>query len=366
VLADSTVSQLGYMFLAVGVGGYAAGIFVVCSHAWLKALVFLGSGAVIHALHGEQDLRNMGGLKKHLPITYWTFLIGAIAIAGIPPLAGFFSKDEILWKTFSEHHYVLWGIGMLTAFLTATYMFRLVFLTFHGERRHDAPAPEHPEEEEPAAPGASHVAHGTSHVAHGTSHVAPGTSHVHDAPPAMAFALIVLAIGSVLAGFIGIPHALGGSNWIETFLHPAFVAPGAPHEAVVHHAEASTEIMLMFLSVGLAAAGIGLAWYFFVSNRAAADRMAGSFSGVHRVLLNKYYVDEIYDTAIVQPIKIVSTGGLWKGVDAGGIDAAVNGVGLGVSGSSSVLRRLQTGSIRTYAASLFGGVVLVPVYYLYR
>jgi NADH-quinone oxidoreductase subunit L len=182
----------------------------------------------------------------------------------------------------------------------------------------------------------------------------------------MAFALIVLAIGSVLAGFIGIPHALGGSNWIETFLHPAFVAPGAPHEAVVHHAEASTEIMLMFLSVGLAAAGIGLAWYFFVSNRAAADRMAGSFSGVHRVLLNKYYVDEIYDTAIVQPIKIVSTGGLWKGVDAGGIDAAVNGVGLGVSGSSSVLRRLQTGSIRTYAASLFVGVVLVLGYYLYR
>jgi NADH-quinone oxidoreductase subunit L len=303
----------------------------------------------------------MGGLKKHLPITYWTFLIGAIAIAGIPPLAGFFSKDEILWKTFSEHHYVLWGIGMLTAFLTATYMFRLVFLTFHGERRHDAPATEHPEEEESAAHGTSHVAHGTSPA----SAKAPAGKHVHDAPPAMAFALIVLAIGSVLAGFIGIPHALGGSNWIETFLHPAFVAPGAPHEAAVHHAEASTELMLMALSVGLAVAGIGLAWYFFVTNRAAADRMAGSFSGIHRVLLNKYYVDEIYDTAIVQPIRIVSTGALWKGVDAGGIDGAVNGVGLGIRGSSSVLRRLQTGSIRTYAASLFLGVVLVLGYYLY-
>ena len=180
----------------------------------------------------------------------------------------------------------------------------------------------------------------------------------------MAFALIVLAVGSVLAGFIGIPHALGGSNWIETFLHPAFVAPGAPHEAAAVHGEAATELMLMALSVGLAAAGIGLAWYFFVTNRAAADRMAGSFSGIHRVLLNKYYVDEIYDTAIVQPIKIVSTGGLWKGVDAGGIDGAVNGVGLAISGGSSVLRRLQTGSIRTYAASLVLGVVLVLGYYL--
>jgi NADH-quinone oxidoreductase subunit L len=368
VLAYSTVSQLGYMFLAMGVGAFGAGIFHLYTHAFFKALLFLGSGAVIHALHGEQDLRNMGGLKKHLPITYWTFLIGAIAIAGIPPLAGFFSKDEILWKTFSEHHYVLWGIGMLTAFLTATYMFRLVFLTFHGERRHDAPAPEHPEEEEPAAHGTSPVAHSTSHP---STPPAPSLGagghggHLHDAPPAMAFALIVLAVGSVLAGFIGIPHALGGSNWIETFLHPAFVAPGAPHEAAVHHAEASTELMLMALSVGLAVAGIGLAWYFFVTNRAAADRMAGSFSGIHRVLLNKYYVDEIYDTAIVQPIKIVSTGALWKGVDAGGIDGAVNGVGLGISGSSSLLRRLQTGSIRTYAASLFLGVVLVLGYYLY-
>jgi NADH-quinone oxidoreductase subunit L len=366
VLAYSTVSQLGYMFLAMGVGAYAAGIFHLYTHAFFKALLFLGSGAVIHALHGEQDLRNMGGLKKHLPITYWTFLIGAIAIAGIPPLAGFFSKDEILWKSFSEHHYVLWGIGMLTAFLTATYMFRLVFLTFHGERRHDAPVPEHPEEEEPAAhPGVVGAggAHGaTKHAGHGHG---AHDGHLHDAPPAMAFALIVLAIGSVLAGFIGIPHALGGSNWIETFLHPAFVAPGAPHEAAAVHAEAATELMLMALSVGLAVAGIGLAWYFFVTNRAAADRMAASFSGIHRVLLNKYYVDEIYDTAIVQPIKIVSTGGLWKGVDAGGIDGAVNGVGLGISGGSSVLRRLQTGSIRTYAASLFLGVVLVLGYYLY-
>src|SRR5688572_12431860 len=195
VLAYSTVSQLGYMFLAMGVGAFAGGIFHLYTHAFFKALLFLGSGAVIHALHGEQDLRNMGGLKKHLPITYWTFLIGAIAIAGFPPLAGFFSKDEILWKTFSGHNYVLWGIGMVTALLTATYMFRLVFMAFHGERR--APShSEHPEEEEPAAHGASDVS--TSHAAPASAQAAAGkhdAGHLHDAPPSMAFALIVLAIG---------------------------------------------------------------------------------------------------------------------------------------------------------------------------
>src|SRR4051794_1473746 len=247
VLAYSTVSQLGYMFLAMGVGAYAAGIFHLYTHAFFKALLFLGSGAVIHALAGEQDLRNMGGLKKGLPITYWTFLIGALAIAGIFPLSGFFSKDEILFRTFSSGRTVLWAIGLITAFLTATYMFRLVFLAFHGERRHDAP-PEHPEEEEPAAhaaggdiagaraaahsSGASHSAPGATHPASGTPHPASRTphpasahgDHLHDAPPAMAFALIVLAIGSVVAGIVGIPHAIGGSNEIEAFLAPSFEA----------------------------------------------------------------------------------------------------------------------------------------------
>jgi NADH-quinone oxidoreductase subunit L len=362
VLAYSTVSQLGYMFLAMGVGAYAAGIFHLYTHAFFKALLFLGSGAVIHALAGEQDLRNMGGLKKHLPITYWTFLIGALAIAGIPPLAGFFSKDEILWRTFSTEwpafHLLLYVVGILTAFLTATYMFRLVFMAFHGERRHPSTslgsgmaAPEHPEEEEPVA-----------------QHAASGMHHgVHDAPPSMAFALIVLAIGSVLAGFIGVPHAIGGNNWIETFLEPAFLAPGAAHEAVAAvHAEGSTELLLIGLSIGLAAAGIGIASYFWLRNPAAATDWARRFRGIHMLLLNKYYVDEIYDTAIVQAIKLISTGGLWKGVDAGGIDMAVNGVGLSVRGSSNVLRRLQTGSIRVYAASLFVGAVAVLGYYLWR
>ena len=367
VLAYSTVSQLGYMFLAMGVGAYAAGIFHLYTHAFFKALLFLGSGAVIHALAGEQDLRNMGGLKKHLPITYWTFVIGALAIAGFPGLAGFFSKDEILWRTYTAHdpgfHFLLWVIGMLTAFLTATYMFRLVFLAFHGERRHpstslgagEAP-PEHPEEEEPAA----------KHGAHSTSHTAHSPSHVHDAPPSMAFALIVLAIGSVVAGYVGVPHALGGSNMIETFLHPAFVAPGAPHEAAAVHGDTGTELMLMALSVGLALAGIGLAFYFWNRNRPAADNMARRFGPLYRLLLNKYYVDEIYDAAIVQPIKLLSTGGLWKGVDAGAIDGAVNGVGGLVRTGSGALRRLQTGSIRAYAASLFLGAVMILGYYLWR
>ena len=220
VLAYSTVSQLGYMFLAMGMGAYAAGIFHLYTHAFFKALLFLGSGAVIHALAGEQDIRNMGGLKKGLPITYWTFLIGAIAIAGVPGLAGFFSKDEILWRTFASGHWILWTIGVLTSLLTATYMFRLVFLTFHGERRHAAAAPAHPEESEPTAqspalaaaagPAAGRSAH--AHDAHG--HGAHG--HLHDAPPAMAAVLVVLAIGSVLAGYVGVPAAWAAATASST------------------------------------------------------------------------------------------------------------------------------------------------------
>jgi NADH-quinone oxidoreductase subunit L len=183
----------------------------------------------------------------------------------------------------------------------------------------------------------------------------------------MAFALIVLAIGSVLAGYVGVPRALWGSNWIESFLHPAFLAPGADHAAAAAvHGDISTERLLMGLSVGLAFAGLGIAMYFWLRNPAVADAWQKRFSGLHKLLSNKYYVDEIYDAAIVQPIKIVSTGGLWKGMDAGVIDGSVNGVGLGIRASSMGLRRLQTGSIRAYAASLFLGAVLVLGYYLWR
>jgi NADH-quinone oxidoreductase subunit L len=213
VLAYSTVSQLGYMFLAMGVGAYAAGIFHLYTHAFFKALLFLGSGAVIHALAGEQDLRNMGGLKKQLPITYWTFLIGALAIAGVPLLSGFFSKDEILFRTFTSestpYHRPFWLIGILTSLLTATYMFRLVFLAFHGERKHDAPAAAHPGDE-PAAHGHAAAPVHDAYAAH--AHGGHGHGAPHDAPWSMALPLIVLAIGSVFAGYVGVPQALGGSN----------------------------------------------------------------------------------------------------------------------------------------------------------
>ena len=396
VLAYSTVSQLGYMFLAMGVGAYAAGIFHLYTHAFFKALLFLGSGAVIHALAGEQDLRNMGGLKKYLPVTYWTFLIGAIAIAGVPGFSGFFSKDEILYRTYTSANSaakVLWTVGIVTSLLTATYMFRLVFLAFHGERR--APAPDtthpataahghgagaHPEEEEPAA---QHGAHGHGH-GHG--------GHIHDAPPSMAIPLIVLAIGSVLAGYAGVPHVLGGSNRIESFLEPSFevsesarrtetlgaeAAPAAPEavrpvsiqepgspDSAPH--DASPELMLMAISSGIAVAGIFIAAYFWLRNRPAADAISRRLHPVYNLLLHKYYVDEIYDAAIVQPIKLVSTGGLWKGVDAGLIDGVVNGVGRTIRAGSGGLRRFQTGSVRTYAASLFLGVVLILGWYLFR
>jgi NADH-quinone oxidoreductase subunit L len=339
VLAYSTVSQLGYMFLAMGVGAYAAGIFHLYTHAFFKALLFLGSGAVIHALAGEQDLRRMGGLKSELPLTYWTFVIGALAIAGVPGLAGFFSKDEILFRAFAGGHTLLWAVGMLTSLLTAVYMFRLVFLAFHGERARAEP----------------HVE--TLHDAHG------GLGHPHDAPPAMALALIVLAVGSVAAGYVGLPHALGGSNRIEQFLAPSLTV--VPEEHAVEAAE-SLELGLMAISSLVALGGIGIAAFFFLRNRDAADRVAARFGAAYRLLSNKYYVDEIYDTTIVQPIRILSEEGLWKRVDVRGIDGAVIGVAETVGGLSDLLRRLQTGSVRAYAASLFAGVVVVLGYYLWR
>jgi len=307
VLAYSTVSQLGYMFLAMGVGAFGAGIFHLYTHAFFKALLFLGSGSVIHALHGEQDVRNMGGLKKELPVTYWTFLIGAIAIAGVFPLSGFFSKDEILFETFVEGHKLLWTIGALTALLTATYMFRLVFLTFHGERRHDAPAT--------AGAHDDHAAHGHAASSHGHG----AGSHLHDAPPAMALALIVLAIGSVAAGWIGIPHAIGGHNELGTWLAPAFSATrvvgeavgaeaGAEAESAADADRAALELTLMGVSLTIAVVGIAFAYFVWVKRRRVADNMVREFPGLHRLLLNKYYVDELYDATIVQPIKAASSG----------------------------------------------------------
>ena len=354
VLAYSTVSQLGLMFLAMGVGAFGAGIFHLYTHAFFKALLFLGAGAVIHALHGEQDIRNMGGLKRDLPITYWTFLIGALAIAGVPLLSGFFSKDELLFEAFREGHTVLWLIGAMASLMTAAYMFRLVFLTFHGERRHDAPAPAHQLEDESGAQ-AHHDAHGAG-------------AQPHDAPPAMAFALIVLALGSVLAGYVGVPHALGGHNQLAAWLAPSFAAPGAIAEGVhvVTEAEAALEFTLMGVSTAIAFGGIGIAVLIWLRRPQIAASLAMRYPGLHRLLLNKYFVDEAYAAAVVQPMRVGSERMLWRGFDVRVIDGAVNGAGAVVAGSAGVLRLIQTGSVRTYAGSMLIGVVLILSFYLWR
>jgi NADH-quinone oxidoreductase subunit L len=371
VLAYSTVSQLGLMFLAMGVGAFGAGIFHLYTHAFFKALLFLGSGAVIHALHGEQDIRNMGGLRKYLPITYWTFVAGALAIAGIPGLAGFFSKDEILYETFREGHTVLWVVGAVTSLLTAIYMFRLVMLTFHGPPAASArQAPPSPA----ASAGQAHDAAGHGHPGGG------GHGHLHDAPPAMAFALIVLAIGSVLAGYIGMPHALGGDNRLHAWLEPAFEAPApdtfggvggaagelaeAADEAEAHD-ETALELTLMIVSIGIAVGGTVIGMFVWGRRRDIAASMADRFRPVHTLLLNKYYVDEAYDVAVVRPIRAGSEEVLWRGADVRLIDGAVNGAGTIVDAASAVLRRLQSGSVRMYAGSLVAGVVVIVGYYLW-
>jgi NADH-quinone oxidoreductase subunit L len=438
VLAYSTVSQLGYMFLAMGVGAFGAGIFHLYTHAFFKALLFLGSGAVIHALHGEQDIRNMGGLKKYLPVTYWTFIIGALAIAGIPPLAGFFSKDEILFETFYNGHQWLWVVGVITSLLTAIYMWRLVHLTFHGTPRfavaahgphsgdpHDAPEPAHthaPAHEQDPHAHQTRPAHG-GHSAHGAHAI-----HPHDAPMPMAIALVLLAIGSAIAGFVGVPHALGGHNMLGEWLAPAVGAHGsaqagtqgiegmtiggdcvvtadaaagqlpgmttencAPAGDVVRaanlqpaesaaqpvpgehavaaedeHAKEVLELQLMALSTAVAALGLFLAWFIWLKRPVIAASLASRFPGIYRLLLNKYYVDELYDVTIVQPVKIVSEDGLWRGMDARVVDGAVNGTGQVVGGLSAVMRLFQSGSVKTYAASTFLGVVLILAYYIWR
>jgi NADH-quinone oxidoreductase subunit L len=363
VLAYSTVSQLGFMFVAMGAGAYAAGIFHLYTHAFFKALLFLGSGAVIHALAGEQDLRKMGGLRAQLPITYWTFLIGTLAIAGVPLLSGFFSKDELLFRTYASGHTTIWFFASVASLLTACYMFRLVFLAFHGDR---------------AGGAAGHGGAGVSPTEHGGAGVSPA-GHLHDAPRPMAIALVVLAAGAVLAGYVGVPKVLGGANRIEEFLEPSFTVAAAPAAETGGYAteagqaetgataghDAALEGTLMGVSTFVAFAGIGLAWFFFLKRRDLADQLAERFAGLHRLLLRKYYVDEIYDAGIVQPVRIVSEQALWKGIDIGVIDGAVNGAGVTVRGASAWLRLIQTGSIRAYAASLMIGAVVVIGYLLW-
>jgi NADH-quinone oxidoreductase subunit L len=324
VLAYSTVSQLGYMFLGLGVAAFTAGIFHVLTHAFFKALLFLGSGAVIHAMHDEQDIQKMGGLKHYLPTTYKTFLIGAIAIAGIPPFAGFFSKDEILWKAFSSEHgsMVLWALGVLGAALTAFYMFRLVSLTFDGEKRYGSDL------------------------------------HPHEAPKTMTVPLIILAVLSVAGGFVGVPESLMGSNALEHWLEPVF-APAYDKLHVSPHPIEITEYLLMALSVAVAAGGIYAARYVYLRRAELAEQWKAKYALAYRVLFNKYYIDEAYDAAVVTPTVKVSEGLLWKGVDVAVIDGIVDGSAKLVAFAARGIRLVQTGVAQQYAAVFVGGILFI-------
>jgi NADH-quinone oxidoreductase subunit L len=323
VLAYSTVSQLGYMFLACGVGAFTSAIFHLMTHAFFKALLFLGSGSVIHGLHGEQDMRHMGHLKKYMPITYWTFLLATLAIAGIFPFAGFFSKDEILFHSLVSGHYVFWGIATVAAFITAFYMFRAVFLTFLGESRVDP------------------------HV------------HPHESPPLMTVPLMTLAALSVVGGFIGFP-IIKGANKFKEFLAPS-ITPMV-HEV---HASATFEITMMIFSMAVAAIGIYTAYKFYIKRPELPAMVTDKFRTIYDLVFHKYYMDEIYDATVVEPIKRGSDF-LWRGVDEKVVDGAVNGSAGTVAWLSAHLRKLETGFVQNYALAILIGVVLIAGYLIGR
>lgn len=322
ILAYSTISQLGYMFLGLGVGAFAAGMFHVMTHAFFKALLFLGAGAVIHALHEEQDIQRMGGLKRHMPVTYRTFAIASLAIAGIPPLSGFFSKDELLWKAFSQGSTILWTLGWLGAAMTAFYMFRLVTLAFEGDARwsHD--------------------------------------KYPHEAPKVMTIPLMILAVLSVVGGFVGIPPALGGGNAFKHWLEPVF-EPAQRLLPVSSEFSHTTEYVLMFLSVLVVGLGIYFARTLYIKRRDLLDRWSVSLKRIYTILWNKYYVDEVYDRVIVTPTVRGSEKLLWKVFDTGIVDGAVNGTAKLVAGVSGVLRKVQVGAVQNYALVFVVGVIIV-------
>jgi NADH-quinone oxidoreductase subunit L len=361
VLAYSTVSQLGYMFLACGVGAFTAGVFHLMTHAFFKALLFLGSGSVIHACSGEQDMMKMGALRKYTKITFLTMFVGTLAIAGIPGLAGFFSKDEILWKAFSSSHGhpALWAVAAVAAGTTAFYMFRLIYLTFFGESRMD----KHVEE------------------------------HCHESPFSMTFPLMVLAVLSICGGWVGIPAALGGANHFEKWLEPIFegghkavaaVGHGAAavghnvaaagHEAaaaVATHGGAAAvhhdpmEFILMGASVAIALLGILLATYLYIFRPATPAKIAEENPNLYRVVYNKYFVDELYEWLLVRRIVNWSVW-LWQKFDAGFIDGMVNGIASSVRSMGSEARKMQTGVVGNYAFSILLGAVFILGYLIWR
>jgi NADH-quinone oxidoreductase subunit L len=362
VLAYSTISQLGYMFIACGVAAFSAGIFHLMTHAFFKGLLFLAAGSVIHAVGGEQDMRKMGGLRKKIPYTFWTMTAATFAIAGIPGLAGFFSKDEILWRAY-QTSWAYWAIGLFTAFLTSFYMFRLWFMTFFGEYRGEAES------------GHGHDAQG--HDGHGHGH-----GGVHESPKIMLVPLLILALLSILGGYVGVPGSLGGKNHFDKFLGPMFrsTAPAlnqnqaaagetaAPEQTSEGHepeASHSTEIIFTGISVGAGFLGLFFAWLLYVNKPQLPQLIAASLGSFYHAVLNKYYVDEIYATLFVKPLIDSSTRILWHGVDQGVIDASVNGTADGAREASDSLRHMQSGNLRSYAGWIAAGAAAVIAYMIW-
>jgi len=334
VLAYSTISQIGYMFLACGVGAFAIGIFHLMTHAFFKALLFLGSGSVIHAMQGQQDMRYMGGLKDKIPHTYKVFLVGTLAISGIPLFSGFFSKDEILWKAFSQGNPWFWLLGISAAVLTAFYMFRLLYLTFYGQPRYK------------------------NDVA----------AHLHESPRVMLIPLYILAVLAVIGGYIGLPEVMGGGAWFEKFLHPVMGAVGASGhytETAVSHYSHTAEWLLIIVSIIAAFLGIGIAYLYYIKNPDKPRQLAERFKHLYKLLSNKYYIDEIYDYAVVKPLYIISLV-FWKIFDVRIVDGAVNGVARLFGNTSTRFRLLQTGYVRNYALLFLIGVMALLSYYLLR
>jgi NADH-quinone oxidoreductase subunit L len=332
VLAYSTVSQLGYMFLALGVGAFSAGIFHLMTHAFFKALLFLAAGSVIHAMGGEQDMTRMGGLSKKIRWTYLTMLTATLAIAGFPPLAGFFSKDSILLSAYQSEHggRILYAFGLLTALLTSFYMFRLIFLTFFGKPRYDEKK-----------------------------------VHVHESPKSMLVPLAILAVLSIIGGWMAAPAFLGQPDYFAKFLEPVFaqgsVANAEAAEATAH----ALETPLAIVAVITATLGLLLAWWLYLRQPGKPEQLAKSMRGIYNTLLHKYYVDEMYGALIVKPMLWISRNVLWQTIDVRVIDATVNGVAEGATGIGDGVRHTQSGNTRSYAVwVVIGALVIIAIIFL--
>jgi NADH-quinone oxidoreductase subunit L len=361
VLAYSTVSQLGYMFIACGVGAFSAAVFHLMTHAFFKGLLFLAAGSVIHAVSGEQDMRQMGGLRTKIPWTFWTMTIATFAIAGIPPFAGFFSKDEILWRAY-QASWVYWAIGLFTAFLTSFYMFRLWFMTFFGEYRGTA-------EDSHADSG-----HGHGH-GNGDAH---GHGGIHESPWAMVGPLVVLAVLSVIGGWIGVPASLGGSNRFEKFLAPVFhasVSDGAEgHGALEPEKESEApepesghakELIFTGISVFAGILGFFLAWQLYYRDPQLPQKIASGLGGLYQAVVHKYYIDELYAALFVKPLIAGSALILWHGIDQDVIDASLDNSAHGANQVSDSVRHMQSGNLRSYAGWVAAGAAAVIVYMIW-